>query len=86
MHREVALSVFVDWRSHRTNDGEFVGHFPQLGKKVADFQSALAALFEFEGRCEHVAIVVELCAFNVHRHRFPIQFPEFRLRIERINV
>ena len=71
----VALGVFVDLGGHGADDGEIVGApLLNLGKHRADFQAALAALFEVKRAPENLPFVIELCAFHFDWHRFVFLF------------
>ena len=83
----VALGVFVDLGGHGADDGEIVGApLLNLGKHRADFQAALAALFEVKRAPENLPVVIELGAFHFDWHRFAVHFAELGFGVEGIDM
>ena len=86
VHEVVALCVLVDGTRHRSHHREFIGHAPDLGEHGTDREPALPVAAECEGRSHHVAVLIELGAFDLDRHRLAMKPLQFWLRVERIDL
>ena len=72
VHRKVGLSVLVDRGRHRTHNRQLISHLANLRKHTADRQTTLATFLELKRTGHHIAVLVELSALNLHRHRLPV--------------